>query len=90
MKNPNQKTGDDKPELEEMPEVNNNKDQENTKHMDTKDSGEKKTEGREIDEELVAAKWKSRMIVRYVTRTDRSLNTEDNRTTRRDEINDYG
>ena len=80
----NQKTDDDQPELEEIPEVNNNKDQEDTGHVCTKDSEKKKTGEWEADEELIAAKWKSRMIVKYGTRADRSLNTEEIRTTRRE------
>ena len=90
MEKPDQKTDDDQPELEEIPDVSNNNDQENTGHVYTKDSEKKKTGEREADEDLITAKWKNRMIVRYMTRTDRSLNTEEVRTTRREESNDYG
>ena len=38
VEKPNQKTDDDQPELEEIPDVNNNNDQENTIHKDTKNS----------------------------------------------------
>ena len=34
--------------------------------MDTKDSEKKKTGEREADEDLIAAKWENRMIVRYI------------------------
>ncbi|KAI0244207.1 hypothetical protein L0F63_007104 [Massospora cicadina] len=63
MEKPNQKTDDGQPELEEIPDVNNNNDQENTGHVYTKDSEKKKTGEREADEDLIAAKWKNQMIV---------------------------
>ena len=61
--NSSQKTGDNEPELEETPEVNYNKNQENTRHLGNKDNGEKKTKGHKVAEDLVTTKWKSRMIV---------------------------
>ena len=66
MEKTNQKTNDDQPELEEVLEVNNDKDQEYTGHMDTKDDEKKKARKREADEDLIAAKWKNRMIGRYL------------------------
>ena len=90
VEKPNQKTGDGQPEFEEIPNINNNNDQANTGHVYTKDSEKKKTGERKAGEDLMAAKWKNQMIVRYTTRTDRSLNTEEVRTTRREESNDYG
>ncbi|KAI0226889.1 hypothetical protein L0F63_007453, partial [Massospora cicadina] len=62
MEKSNQETNDDQPELEEVLDVNNNKDQEYTGHMDTKDDEKKKARKREADDYLVAAKWKNRMI----------------------------
>ena len=43
-----------------------------------------------MNENFTAAKWKSRMIARYVTRTEINLNTLEIRTTRTDEVSDYG
>ena len=48
------------------------------------------TEEHKVNEDLVAAKWKSRMIARYMTRTEISLNTKEVRTIRTDEVSDYG
>ena len=48
MENSSQKTGDNEPELEETPEVNYNKNQENTRHLGNKDNGEKKTKGHKV------------------------------------------
>ena len=88
--NSSQKTGDNKPELEETPEVNYNKNQENTRHLGNKDNGEKKTKGHKVAEDLVAAKWKSRMIVRYATGAERSLNIKMIQTTNTPNMSDYG
>ena len=90
MERPNQKTDDGQPELEEIPNISNNNDQENTGHVYTEDREKKKTEERKADEALIASKWKNQMIARYMTRTDRSMNTEEVRTTRREESNNYG
>ena len=62
MEKSNQETNDDQPELEEILEVSNNKNQENTEHMDTKSDEKKKTRKRGANDYLVAAKWKNRMI----------------------------
>ena len=62
MEKSNQETNDDQPELEEILEVSNNKDQEYTGHVDTKNDERKKARKREANDYLVAAKWKNRMI----------------------------
>ena len=61
MEKSNQEANDDQPELGKVLDVNNNKDQEYTGHMDTKNDEKKKTRKREADDYLVAAKWKNRM-----------------------------
>ena len=66
MEKSNQKTYDDRPELEEVIEVNNDKEQEYTGHMDTEDDEKRKARKREADDYLVAAKWNNRMIGRYL------------------------
>ena len=43
-----------------------------------------------INENFISAKWKSRMIARYVTRTEIIMNTTIIRTTRTDEVSNYG
>ena len=66
------------------------RDRENTGRVYTKDREKKKTEERKADEALIASKWKNQMIARYMTKTDRNMNTEKVRTTRREESDDYG
>ena len=53
------------PELEEVLDVNNNKDPEYMGHMDIEDEEKKKARKREADDYLVASKWKNRMIGHY-------------------------
>ena len=47
---------------QEVLDVNNNKDQEYTGHMDTKNDEKKKARKRRANDYLVAAKWKDHMI----------------------------
>ena len=69
MEGPNQETGDDQTELEEIPNISTNNDQENTEHVYTEEREKKKTEERKADEALIASKWKNQMIARYMSRT---------------------
>ena len=90
MEGPNQKTDDGRTELEELPNVSTDNNQENNRHKYTKEKEKEKTEERKADEALIAFKWKNQMIARYMSRTDRSMNTEEVRTTRREKSDDYG
>ena len=71
-------------------QVNYNENQEDTRHLGNKDNEEKKTKGHKVAEDLVAAKWKSRMIVRYTTGAERSLNIKMIQTTNTPNMSDYG
>ena len=64
---PNQKTDDGQTEVEEIPNVSTNNNQENTEHEYTKNREKKKTEERKADEALIASKWKNQMIARYMS-----------------------
>ena len=54
------------------------------------DDEEKETKGHEGAEDLVAAKWKSRIIVRYATGAERSPNIKTIQTTHTPNMSDYG
>ena len=66
MEGPNQKTDDGQTELEEIPNVSTNNNQENTGHKYIKEKEKKKTEERKADKVLIASKWKNQMITRYM------------------------
>ena len=67
MEGPNQKTDNGQTDLEEIPNISNNNDQENTGHVYTEDREKKKTEERKADTALIAFKYKNQMIARYMS-----------------------
>ena len=91
MEVPNQKIdGGTQTKLRELPNGSTNNHQENDGNKYIEERERKKTEERKADTALIAFKWKNQMIARYMSRTDRSMNTKEVRSTRREENDDYG
>ena len=90
MKGPNQKMDDGQTELRELPNINTDSHQKNNGNKYIGESERKKTKEWKADTALIAFKWKNQMIARYMSKTDRSMDTKEVRTTRREKDGDYG